>query len=157
MEKLLQWMVARRCRAAQVVAGVAPVKVAAGAVQEISPAEVAAGAPSVEVAADAYPAKIKTQRQTAGQMTSSVWHLLTQWYRRCQSDARTKNADCCGENCTRLVRKLRAWTRRLRTWTWQGSPHRRWQDWTRDTQCWRVSNDYFFFKVVKEDIKCKSN
>ena len=74
MEKLLQWMVARRCRAAQVVAGVAPVKVAAGAVQEISP---------VEVAADAYPAKIKTQRQMAGQMTSSVWHLLTQWYRRC--------------------------------------------------------------------------
>ena len=39
-QKLLQWMVARRCRAAQVVAGVAPVKVAAGAVQEISPAEV---------------------------------------------------------------------------------------------------------------------
>ena len=49
------------------VAG-APVKVAAGAVQEISP---------VEVAADVYPAKIKTQRQMAGQMTSSVWHLLT--------------------------------------------------------------------------------
>ena len=38
------------------VAGVAPVKVAAGAVQEISPAEVAAGAPSVEVAAGADPA-----------------------------------------------------------------------------------------------------
>ena len=57
MEKWLQWMVARRCRAAQVVVGVASVKVAAGAVQEISPAEVAAGAPSVEVAADAYPAK----------------------------------------------------------------------------------------------------
>ena len=38
------------------VAGTASVKVAAGAGQEISPAEVAAGAPSVEVAADAYPA-----------------------------------------------------------------------------------------------------
>ena len=122
MEKWLQWMVARRCRAAEVVAGVAPVKVAAGAVQEISPAEVAAGAPSVEVAADAYPAKNQDQRQMAGQMTSSVWHLLTQWYRRCQSDARIKYADCGGENCTRLVRKLRAWTRRLRTWTWPGSP-----------------------------------
>ena len=70
------------------VAGIASAKVAAGAVQEISPAEVAAGAPSVEVAADAYLAKnIKTQRQMAGQMTSSVWHLLTQWHRRCQSDS----------------------------------------------------------------------
>ena len=88
MEKLLQWMVTRRCRAAEVVAGIASAKVAAGAGQEISPAEVAAGAPSVEVAADAYPAKnIKTQRQMAGQMTSSVWHLLTQWHRRCQSDS----------------------------------------------------------------------
>ena len=36
--------------------GAASAKVAAGAGQEISPAEVAAGAPSVEVAADAYPA-----------------------------------------------------------------------------------------------------
>ena len=35
--------------------------------------------------------------------------------------------------------------------------HRRWQGWIRDTQYWRVSNDYFSFKVVKEDIKCKSN
>ena len=33
----------------------------------------------------------------------------------------------------------------------------RWQDWMRDTQDSRVSNDNFFFKVVKEDIKCKSN
>ena len=48
--------------------------------------------------------KIKTQRQMAGQMTSSVWHLLTQKNRRCQSDARIKYADCGGENCTRLVR-----------------------------------------------------
>ena len=61
------------------VAGIASAKVAAGASQEILPAEVAAGAPSVEVAADAYPAKnINTQRQLAGEMTSSVWHLLTQ-------------------------------------------------------------------------------
>ena len=81
MEKLLQWM------AVQVVAG----------------------APSVEVAADAYPAIIKTQRQMTGQMTSSVWHPLTQWYRRCQSDARIEYADCGGEN----------W--RLLTWTWPGS------------------------------------
>ena len=29
--------------------------------------------------------KIKTQRQMAGQMTTSVWHLLTQRHRRCQS------------------------------------------------------------------------
>ena len=35
-----------------------------------------------------YPAKnINTQRQMVGQMTSSVWHLLTQWHRRCQSDS----------------------------------------------------------------------
>ena len=54
------------------VAGVASVKVAAGAGQAISPAEVAAGVPLVEVAAVAYPAKIKTHRQMAGQMTSSV-------------------------------------------------------------------------------------
>ena len=53
------------------VAGIASAKVAAGASQEILPAEVAAGAPSVEVAADAYPCqKVKTQRQMAGQMTS---------------------------------------------------------------------------------------
>ena len=39
------------------VASVASAKVAAGAGQETSPAEVAAGAPSVEVAADAYPAE----------------------------------------------------------------------------------------------------
>ena len=66
----------------------ASAKVAAGAGQEISPKEAAAGAPSVEVAADAYPAKnIETQRQMAGQMTMSVWHLLTQWHRRCQSDS----------------------------------------------------------------------
>ena len=32
--------------------------------------------------------KIKTQRQMADQMTMSVWHLLTQRHRRCQSDAR---------------------------------------------------------------------
>ena len=37
--------------------GAASAKVAAGAGQQISPAEVAAGAPSVEVAADAYPAE----------------------------------------------------------------------------------------------------
>ena len=37
--------------------GAASAKVAAGAGQETSPAEVAAGAPSVEVAADAYPAE----------------------------------------------------------------------------------------------------
>ena len=75
-------------------AGIASAKVAAGASQEILPAEVAAGAPSVEVAADAYPAKnIKTQRQMAGQMTSSVWHLLTQWHRRCQSDSCSKYPD----------------------------------------------------------------
>ena len=79
MERLLQWMVTRRCRAAEVVAGIASAKVAAGAGQEISPAE---------VAADTYPAKkINTQRQMAGQMTSSVWHLLTQWHRRSQSDS----------------------------------------------------------------------
>ena len=56
------------------------------------PAEVVAGAPSVEVAADISCRKVKTQRQMASQMTSSVWHLLTQWRRRVQSDAR-KYAD----------------------------------------------------------------
>ena len=33
--------------------------------------------------------KVKTQRQMAGQMTSSVWHLLTHRHRRCQSDSGT--------------------------------------------------------------------
>ena len=42
---------------AKVVVGAASAKVAAGAGQETSPAEMAAGAPSVEVAADAYPAE----------------------------------------------------------------------------------------------------
>ena len=52
------WRTTRRwLRAAEVVAGAASAKVAAGAGQETSPAEVAAGAPSVEVAADAYPAE----------------------------------------------------------------------------------------------------
>ena len=121
------------------VAGTASVEVAAGAGQERSPAEVAAGAPSVEVAADAYPArKIKTQRQMVGQMTSSVWHLLTQRHRRCQSDSGpNKMSRLRRRDLHRLVqRKLRAWMRRLRALTWPGCvrrrgrnlPHRRWQD-----------------------------
>ena len=62
--------------------------------QKMLSSEVVAGAPSVEVAADAYPAKnINTQRQMAGQMTSSVWHLLTQSHRRCQSDSCSKYPD----------------------------------------------------------------
>ena len=42
-------------------------------------------APSVEVAADASCRKVKTQRQMEAQ--ESVWSLLTQRHRRCQSDA----------------------------------------------------------------------
>ena len=113
MEKLLQWMVTRRCRAA----------------------EVAAGAASVEVAADAYLAKnINTQRQMAGQMTSPVWHLLTQWYRRCQSDS-------CSNKMNRLRRrelhkvgaKAACGGAALRAWTQPGSPHRDGRTRMRDT------------------------
>ena len=57
----------------EVAAGAASVEVAAVADQENA---------SAEVAADADPAEIKTQRQMAGQMTTSVWHLLTQRHRR---------------------------------------------------------------------------
>ena len=65
-----------------------PVEIAADAEShKKAPAEVAGGV-SVEVAADASCRKVKTQRQMAGQMTSSVWHLLTQRHRRYQSDAR---------------------------------------------------------------------
>ena len=67
------------------VAGAASAKVAAGAGQEISPAEVAAGAPSVEVAADAYPAD--NQDQEADGWLNTVQHLLTQRHRRSQSDS----------------------------------------------------------------------
>ena len=58
------------------VAGAASAKVAAGAGQEISSAEVAAGAPSVEVAADAYPAD--NQDPEADGWLNTVQHLLTQ-------------------------------------------------------------------------------
>ena len=117
MEKWLQWMVARRCRAAQVVVGVASVKVAAGVVQEISPAEVAAGAPSVEVAADAYLAKNQDPEADGGSDDKFSLAPTDPVVPPMSVDARIKYADCGGENCTRLVRKLHSWTRRLRTWT----------------------------------------
>ena len=90
--------------------------------------EVAAGAPSVEAAADVFPAeKVMTQRQMAGQMTSSVWHLLTQRHRRCQSDSGpNKMSRLRRRDLHRLVqRKLRAWMRRLRALTWPGCVRRR--------------------------------
>ena len=50
-------------------------------------AKVADGAASVEVAADGNPANNQSPEQMAGQVTMSVWHLLTQRDRRCQSDS----------------------------------------------------------------------
>ena len=84
-------------------------------------------APSVEVAADASCREVKTQRQMEAQ--ESVWSLLTQRHRRCQSDAAAMSRLRWRE-LHRLVqrklrtwmRRLRAWTRRLRAWTWPGSP-----------------------------------
>ena len=91
-------------------AGTASAEVAAGADQDMaqadagqerSPAEAAAGAHQWKLLLMHILPKIKTQRQMAGQMTSSVWHLLTQRHRRYQSDARaTSWADGGGETCT---------------------------------------------------------
>ena len=36
--------------------------------------------------------KVKTQRQMAGQMTMSVWHLLTQRHRQHQSDVHNQSS-----------------------------------------------------------------
>ena len=57
--------------------------------EEMAPEEEAAGAstsgtwPLMQI----LPMIKTTQRQMAGQMTTSVWHLLTQRHRRCQSDS----------------------------------------------------------------------
>ena len=95
------------------VAGVAPVKVAAGAVQEIS---------SVEVAADAYPAKNQDPEADGGPDDKFSLAPTDPVVPPMSVGRATQICYCGGENCTRLVRKLRAWTRRLRTWTWPGSP-----------------------------------
>ena len=117
------------------------------------------GAASAEVAADADPAENQDQRQMAGQMTMSVWHLLTQRYHQCQSDARNKIRRLRRRKLHRWVqRKLRAWTRRLRAWTWPGWVCRRGWDPSQKVagpdEGQADLKRLFFFNMLKEDIIC---
>ena len=130
-------MVTIRCRAAaEVVAGAASAKVAAGAGQEISPAEVAAGAPSVEVAADVYPANNQDPEADGGP-NDNVSLALT------DPEAPPMSVGCAQSNMpTEAERLAQGWCEsgcvRGRGGCVRGRgrdhPHRRRQDQMRDTQ-----------------------
>ena len=157
MERMLQWMATRRwLRAAEVVAGAASVKVAAGAGQKISPAEVAAGAPSVEVAADAYPAKNQDPEADVGPNDNvslapidpvappmSVGQL--------QQPNEPTEAERLAHNLTHID-----WCESCVRGRNRDHPHRGRQDQDEGCPSIVVQGDYFFFKAVKEDIMCKA-
>ena len=85
--------------------------------------KVAHGAASVEVAADADPANNQGPEADGGPNDNvSLAPTDPEVPPTSVGCAQSIEPNCGGENCTRLVRKLRAWTRRLRTWTWPGSP-----------------------------------
>ena len=115
--------------------GAASAKVAAGAGQEKIPAEVAAGAPSVEVAADADPAEYQDPRgrwlaeygsaptdpEAPPIRLNTTMSDQPDTISVGRADARNLMSRLRRRELHRLVqRELRAWTRRLRTWTWPG-------------------------------------
>ena len=108
--------------------------------------------------------KVKTQRQMAGQMTISVWHLLTQRHRRYQSDAHNQLSRRRRRKLHRLVRrKLHV---RGRGGCVRGRGRTACEDVARITLTGGgrtrrgIPNNsrsvrLFFFYVVKEDIICQ--
>ena len=128
LERMLQWKVTRRWLDHKMAQA----------------AWVADGAASVEVAAEC----ISCQKSRPRGRWRARWQCQfgTYWPRGTADISRMRTinwADGGGEKLHRLVRrKLRAWTRRLRTWTWPGCvrrrsrdhPHRWRQDQMRDTQ-----------------------
>ena len=125
MEKLLLWMVARRCRAAEEWKW-----------------------PLMHI----LPKKFKTQRQMAGQSsclapTDPVAPPMSVGQLQQQNEPTEAE-----RKLHRLVRRnLRVWTRRRRKWTQPGSPSQRWQDQDEGYPILVVQCDYFFFKAVNED------
>ena len=79
---------------------------------------------------------IKTQRQMAGPMTMSVWHLLTQRHRRCQSNARNQTCRLRRKDLHKVGAKTKAAcvdAAAAYVGRGRGHPHRRRQDQMRDT------------------------
>ena len=125
-------------------------------------AKVADGAASVEVAADADPANNQSP-EADGWSNDNVSLAPTdpkrppmsvgQWAQQNEPTEAEKIAQVGATKATR------AWTRRLRTWTWPDcvrrcgidDPHRR-QDLEEGNPMPIVQCDYFFFKAEKEDF-----
>ena len=134
--------------------------------EEMAPAEEAAGAAPVDVAADADPANNQSP-EADGWSNDNVSLAPTdpkgppmsvgQWAQQNEPTEAEKIAQVGATKATR------AWTRRLRAWTWpdcvrrcgRDDPHRR-QDLEEGNPMPIVQCDYFFFKAEKEDILCKA-